>query len=433
MKIAIINSGLPKKIKDSRSIGSQLINSLGPSNKGFRGQNSGNGLITMYFLQSLDPSIEPIVDIPNIWQVDDIEAIAGAINESCQIAVFVCQDFLRPDSSILPFSKLNKFLTLLSVQIVPVSLGMNSFEGYSSSLVKSLSSEQCLFAKLLSEKSNAIGIRGEYTADLLSHLGITNINIIGCPSYYGPGESKMINKNRFTNQIVTTGDYQNIMFPSTCHWIQDELDIASLAYQSFGDPETYVNLHSPIWMLSLLFQDKIRFVGGYENWLSNEEFSSACLVIGTRVHGAILGTNLGIPAVVINRDMRAKEMCMALSIPCLPNTSPYDDIEAVYDSLDIHNQMSTYLDLLDNYKQFLASSGLLYGQRNLQDINFASIAPESRSLHDMQARIHKVILDGYLKENKTLKSKLIALIKQVPGKVSSKVSSSVRRSLRTFL
>mgnify|MGYP002249907294 CR=1 FL=1 len=40
------------------------------------------------------------------------------------------------------------------------------------------------FFNKMSEKATSIGVRGEFTAECLSLLGVHNIRIIGCPSFY---------------------------------------------------------------------------------------------------------------------------------------------------------------------------------------------------------------------------------------------------------
>lgn len=51
-------------------------------------------------------------------------------------------------------------------------------------LVDSLIPIQIKFFKTLSERAISLGVRGEFTADCLNLMGIKNVRIIGCPSFY---------------------------------------------------------------------------------------------------------------------------------------------------------------------------------------------------------------------------------------------------------
>ena len=51
-------------------------------------------------------------------------------------------------------------------------------------LVDSLQPVQKKFFKMLSERATSIGVRGDFTAECLSLMGIHNFRVIGCPSFY---------------------------------------------------------------------------------------------------------------------------------------------------------------------------------------------------------------------------------------------------------
>ena len=99
-------------------------------------------------------------------------------------------DLVRESAQGLPFDRVNRFLEAIRIPIVPISLGANSFNGYDLTLCSRLSGEQKRFLSLVSEKSAKIGVRGAYTAEVLNQLGVKNVQITGCPSYFESGETR---------------------------------------------------------------------------------------------------------------------------------------------------------------------------------------------------------------------------------------------------
>lgn len=122
---------------------------------------------------------------------------------------------------------------------MPVSLCANSFNGYDPNLAERLSPNQKRNFSLLSEKSKLIGVRGNYSAEILNSLGIKNVRVIGCPSYFENGPTRALQKKPWdADKVITTATFFNSGLPRTSHLLQDELYFINLLYLEKALPST---------------------------------------------------------------------------------------------------------------------------------------------------------------------------------------------------
>ncbi|MBR4592404.1 MAG: hypothetical protein IKO35_04265, partial [Elusimicrobiaceae bacterium] len=78
-----------------------------------------------------------------------------------------------------------------------------------------------------------------------------------------------------------------------------------------------------------------------------------------RMHGGILALNSGVPAVVVNTDLRAREMCRLFNIPHRPGLTPTRaDWRAVYEETDFEPTNKCYPALYTRFMQWLEKQGL---------------------------------------------------------------------------
>jgi len=78
------------------------------------------------------------------------------------------------------------------------------------------------------------------------------------------------------------------------------------------------------------------------------------MVVGTRVHGAFIGINSGVPAIITNADARARELCSLYGIPIrggmiLPEL-PWREL---LESIDFGEIDRRYDGLFENYLLWL--------------------------------------------------------------------------------
>lgn len=95
----------------------------------------------------------------------------------------------------------------------------------------------------------------------------------------------------------------------------------------------------------------------YEAW--RQALQSVDLLVGARIHGAIMALNSGVRAALASCDARTSELAAFLNIPCI-SPAELDQIAAGVFSTDYYpsNYLATYADRLDNYLVFLKQNEL---------------------------------------------------------------------------
>lgn len=207
-----------------------------------------------------------------------------------------------------------------------------------------LAGDNLRFWKLVSERSNLIGVRGTFTAELLYSNGIKNVEIVGCPSIFRT-------RNRDL-RIVTPDAIDNVAFsirrevdgryaqnPSeylaiqrefllktarsfnTTVTIHGETEEKAFFYKDLAAigaaRETLISegwfTESSIEEMERLYQEKLFFflaVDEYDTFIKKQSFA-----IGYRVHGVLPALANGVPGLLVKYDSRSTELADTLGIP----------------------------------------------------------------------------------------------------------------------
>ena len=283
------------------------------------GGNTGNSYITYGLMKAVLGGICDIPHIQNIYTYDfsnsdkDIEII----NNECTHVFFILQDQIRLFESYsltLPYTNIINFLKRLNKKVIVAGLGANCFSGFDKEFYKKLNPELVEFLRKLSEYCELIGLRGEFTQEVMSKLGISNTEVIGCPSYF-----------------ENTAPLQR----------KDEEKLCEDKFHVFADIESWKN-----------FVSQFDFVFGY------------------RLHGSILALNSGAVALCCNHDSRATEMCNFLKIPHYTQLDDKKTIQEYYEMADVDALNRAYPALFDNYKQFLNKNNIELFEDNPQPYEY---------------------------------------------------------------
>ena len=165
------------------------------------GGNTGNSYITYGLMKAVLGGICDIPHIQNIYTYDfsksdkDIEII----NNECTHVFFILQDQIRLFESYsltLPYTNIINFLKRLNKKVIVAGLGANCFSGFDKEFYKKLNPELVEFLRKLSEYCELIGLRGEFTQEVMSKLGISNTEVIGWAHFFlKPAETGLCIKN----------------------------------------------------------------------------------------------------------------------------------------------------------------------------------------------------------------------------------------------
>jgi hypothetical protein len=167
---------------------------MGGSFRNIRGQNIVNTIISYGLLKLLFGRPAQVTHVSNAWAHDLSDCLPDEINEKYSHFIFILQDYIREDFMGLPHERITNFLEKIKIPVVPMSLCANAFNGFDLGLAGRLSHEQKRFLSVLSEKSKLVGVRGHYSVGILNELGIKNVKVVGCPSYFENGPARYVTK-----------------------------------------------------------------------------------------------------------------------------------------------------------------------------------------------------------------------------------------------
>ena len=323
--------------------------------------NTGNSYITWALLKELGCTVSSIDGhhIKNVYSYDFSKADEdlSTINNNCTHVVLVLQDQIRISESYnyrLPFSDLKSFIFKIKKPILIAGLGANSFNGYDPDFHTKLDKELVDFLSFLSTKCEEIGVRGEFTQDVLEKLGIKNTCVIGCPSYYERGRGRRIVKPPFDRNLRIGTSIGVKVYGKGPVYLQDKLEEKIIKQICFGEKGKY-NLKEQ----RLLAEGKYRIFSSISDWQRDLK-ENVDFYIGTRVHGSMVAMNANIPTVVMNSDSRSREMCEYMNIPYHPELYRCGDVEKILSVCDYDKMNAEYDSKLDKYVSFLKHNGFEY-------------------------------------------------------------------------
>ena len=319
------------------------------------GGNVGNSYITYALIKKLYGKFIKVPHIPCIYNYDfekNADKDIDYINNNCTHVFLILQDQIRINESYslkLPYKKIINFLKKLKKPILIAGLGANSFNGYDKNFYKKLQPDLILFLKELSNLVECIGLRGCFTQEVLSQLGINNTEVIGCPSYFELGKNRFIVKKDIIEKskilLTSSSPLKSLKYNYQCmqDWGEEKfisIITAKKKIKKFKFKEI-INLYNKKYKIFSSIEE-------WKNFIKNFDFA-----FGARLHGSIIAINSGIPAMCYNSDSRATEMCEYLKIPHYTQINKKTNIFDLYDIVNIDELNNVYPILYDKYENFL--------------------------------------------------------------------------------
>lgn len=250
----------------------------------------------------------------------------------------------------------------LPVVVLGIGAQANSLE---EDISNELKSGTIKFAKVISERSELIGVRGEYTANILNKLGIKNISIIGCPSYYlSKDPSFQIIKKPFSevrsiatnitsykqqckvNKLLLRKAFEkNYDLIGQMEWPLEVLKKEGARFDKYSKLEENLHYYQNLFDMDVLNSFiKTNFYEFYDVPVWLDHMRKYDFVIGTRFHGAMVAIQAGVPALTIVHDSRTHELCEYLNLPYIKEKNVTETIEdsQLYDLADYNKFNKEY-------------------------------------------------------------------------------------------
>lgn len=345
--------------------------------------NTGNILIPTYGARNLDYDFEYLAPF-------DVK------NDSDSYIIFAA-NVLRNNVQ-LNYEKWFEFLGRCKKPINIMGLGAQTTleEMNPRKYANGLSSEMVRWIQMIADRCNVVGVRGEFTADVLKSLGIKNVDAVGCPTYFvnGYAQPQIIKKNlsELRNVVFHTcwepySDWHvqwnravldnMLQFSNPAFVIQSEFkflpyliantdQLQSLMALQNSDISASVDAicrHFGLDEYDVVTNDKIRHLfhifSDMNKWA--EFIKSYDVAFGFRIHGNIIALKNGVPAIDIATDSRVYEMCELFKIPYV-RVNQFDSTELnfnkIYEQADFSEMNKQYPVLLQNFINFLDKNNI---------------------------------------------------------------------------
>ncbi|GAA2016452.1 polysaccharide pyruvyl transferase family protein [Brevibacterium samyangense] len=253
------------------------------------------------------------------------------------------------------------------------------------------------FLQEVSSRTDAILVRGEFTESVLKRLGITNVQAVGCPSLLINSDRKLWEtigtKNRQNSLMerptVTEGVYpaakrtptsdkaerllfQLVRFMDADFVGQSQILIRKIGFgyadevrdEDLGKIARYLAPGANLAEVRATLRSNSRAFARVDEWVSY--LRSRTSVIGSRIHGNMMGIQAGIPSMPVVHDSRTLELCETMGIPYttirkVSSLDSVDNISSVYDGLfsaDLKSLDKRRLEIAAVYSKVLSSLGI---------------------------------------------------------------------------
>lgn len=253
--------------------------------------------------------------------------------------------------------------------------------------VYKLNDHNLRFWKLVSERSSVIGVRGQFTAELLAENGIRNTEIVGCPTIF-----RTLNRNlqlkvpdqiekvsfsirreadaTYTDDIPKYLQTQREFLLSTARALDTTVtihgEVEEKAFYYHDRPGIVqaerVFMHEGWWNeesreeMNRLYRDRLFFflkVEDYDEFIRTQDFA-----LGYRVHGVLPAMANGVPGFLITYDSRSGELAKTHCIPSVSLSDGNVDVKRLLREVDFSEFNKVYSLRYDKMRWVLDKNGL---------------------------------------------------------------------------
>lgn len=330
------------------------------------GVNTGN----LLFSDSLRTVLKGAHRVPFSFSAEEVS--------ENDVIVLAAANWISPHSDL---GELVDRLEAAQKPVIPIGLGAQLT---SKTDIPNLKAGTQRFVEFIAQ-CPSVSVRGEITAELLSKMGLRNIEVTGCPSLLLAGKSgpqltlrSQIDVGKVTLHSTRhlyhrSGPIQDYLFRQAIAQnfdllLQSELADMMLACSNSQSADVREKIDRVLpqvydrsfFEVSNYLSQKGRVFFDLPSWVqyaSKQDFT-----LGTRVHGTIASLLSGTPAKLIAHDTRTLELAHEMSLPVIEkdliNTSDRLDIHAYYDMHEFARFLENYGTYRNRFLHFFEGCGL---------------------------------------------------------------------------
>ena len=251
------------------------------------------------------------------------------------------------------FTRLLYRLAKYKLNVVPIGLGVQTNLNESPrEYVKKIPGRKKRLFQQLAYNTSTIGVRGGYTAECLQLMGIHNVRVIGCPSFY----SNLIEKSSCRKEIEYKFPVrkicanQDLNLKEEIELIKDDSTSVENVIQTmpeWGECQHTGNMEGKHIFFS---------IEDWCKWIKSNEFSGA---IGNRFHGNMICYLNGVQTIWIERDRRTAELIETLGLPSIRNGERIYELDKVFEEHIYTKEFYGKRTMMrENYIDFLNENGI---------------------------------------------------------------------------
>lgn len=250
------------------------------------------------------------------------------------------------------------------------------------------------------EKKAILGVRGDYTASILSKYGITNYSVIGCPSmYYWNNPNLIISEDKKPVKCSSNFGtfYRRLSVPEKhfltycankkMQFVEQTKNNFKLEHAADKNYFSYVNG----WLeeSSIIKYD-------YESW--SESLKGIDFSMGGRFHGNVIALQNGIKSLFLTIDSRTKELTDYFRLPSMPMSafSSNKSIDYYFKKANYKEFNKHYYLIFKNFEKFVSDNGLVFSPK-ATPLSFCTVVNNDEETEF--EKINSITKYDYFKDN----------------------------------
>lgn len=283
-------------------------------------RNSGNLIFGEAAFQVLDrPDTDlTVTDFRGWWRQAD------RINAEFDAVVLPFANAFRPE--YLPtLRRFTRLVRRLTVPVTVLGIGAQSDLDYTFDPLAPVEDDVRDFVSAVLDRGPSIGVRGEFSAAYLAHLGFSDVEVVGCPSVFRHGAAlpptrttTLTRESPLAINLTPSVEHPGLLahhldrYPNLAYVAQSGAELRTLlegTTQARGGPDHPRDPADRVYA-----EGRTRFFLDAPSWI--DFLRGVDFTFGTRIHGNVASLLAGTPAHVLAHDSRTRELSEYLGIPC---------------------------------------------------------------------------------------------------------------------